>query len=356
MVIFFVWLLAVSLPASAQASYASFDNDTEGWWGDLAVVSWGSTGGNPGGFLQAQDQYLFPERDFNWYRIWPTYGWSPEVWSRSWYLSADIKNLGSTSFSPVFLITAGSTAYEYTFGPLDSGSWQRYELPLTGGWKWQQGSNSFEWVLQNNPSFRIKLLFDGPTIVPRPAGFDNIKLGPSSQGRISTFDTNEEGWSTMGAYIIWHPTAGNPGGFIEFRHFDWHAYVLEAPGKFLGRWQKTGTISADVKFLGTQPLGYDISFKVNRDSTTYLYPFYIRQPITTWTTLSASLADDLNWICSGGTLSLRQVLENVTSFQIDLVLSPIDPNWDTTQDALLLDNIKVRPAALPGVGLLLLGD
>lgn len=164
---------------------------------------------------------------------------------------------------------------------------------------------------------------------------------------ISTFDSDLEGWTGSGAALSWSTTEGNPSGSLSSSDNadDW-AQVI-APAKFLGPWQSTGTVSADIKGgSGEFP-----AFVISDGNTSYEYVFSTKADQSSWQNFSASLSDsgwkliqtgNQNWYYWSppiGTETLATVLQNVTDFHIRTDLAG-------GLDRVYLDNINA-PTAVP---------
>jgi len=51
---------------------------------------------------------------------------------------------------------------------------------------------------------------------------------------ISTFDSDNEGWTATGAFVQHESTGGNPGGFLSIKDTDSDTFVAYVPAKFKG--------------------------------------------------------------------------------------------------------------------------
>lgn len=171
----------------------------------------------------------------------------------------------------------------------------------------------------------------------------------------STFASGTDGWTGLGAIVSWRQTDGNPQPSLnEFDNDHGWAQVI-APAKFHGQWLSTGTVAADLRFVGSgSPVIYDPMFAITDGNTAYEYDF-TTLPTTSWRTYSAALNSAgwkritnstpnwYNWNVPIGTESLATVLLHVTDFHIRVDLTSDAGSGDTSN----LDNIKSDLSSVP---------
>lgn len=163
-----------SLTVQAANQHYSFDADAQGWTAvEGGGVSWISSGGNSGGFLQIADT---TDQDF--LAVFP--GGSLGNWSSylGGTLSFDARNINNETpdWAPFGLVTltSGSTTLSLDLipgnQPPSDGQWHHYEVPLTVAvWGPQLPS-----VLSSLSGASIKGEFHAG--VTEVVGFDNINV------------------------------------------------------------------------------------------------------------------------------------------------------------------------------------
>jgi len=181
---------------------------------------------------------------------------------------------------------------------------------------------------------------------------------------MSTFDSGLDGWTGFHCIVSWD-NDGNPSPALRSgdNAADWAQIV--APAKFHGPWSRTGTVSAAIRFTGTNTQGIALppAFAISDGNTTYQYIFSTL-PTPNWKTFSASLTDPTwtrvtnnsgwyNWNPPIGTEPLAQVLRNVTDFRIR---TDYTDDTDPTKDAAEVDNISVPSVYTPASLMLLILD
>lgn len=185
----------------------------------------------------------------------------------------------------------------------------------------------------------------------------------------STFDSDLEGWTGLGCSVVWDQANGNPGPCLRCSDIRASGAEIAAPANFLGQWPRNGRVSADIRWAGTgtYPIINPVTFVITDGNTTYqcIFP---TMPTTDWQRFQIELqmsmteinqqwtlvASILQWFyqlyLAIGKEIMPQVLQNVTGFYIrtDYVE---DPN--TSNNILLVDNIKILPATTGPINLLL---
>jgi hypothetical protein len=185
---FFALITIVLFITPAHAGLTStFDTGFEGWtvWDatpdDVTNFRWESAGGNPGGFIAADDVGL---RDTFRFR-------SPLSWGGDWsqYLGGTIEwdiflypNPPFTYYNAVELIIDTVGTGDYLVADFDIipvvGQWTHFKIDLTPENLTVLGSLSFDEIIQNVESIFIRGEFS-ETSTPDAEGLDNVRVsGP----------------------------------------------------------------------------------------------------------------------------------------------------------------------------------
>lgn len=164
-------LLISSAPAMAADRSSFFNTDDELWRtaNDAKNLTWISEGGNPGGFLEAED--------ISDGRIW--YFKTPESWAGDWRnykkLSFDLKQSSSTSpivLDDVIVIGKNGNRLTWKGERPPSTSWTSYTLPLDNT-TFKVTQRKFNGVMRNVQEVLIRGEFIGGY---DKAGLDNVVL------------------------------------------------------------------------------------------------------------------------------------------------------------------------------------
>jgi hypothetical protein len=161
---------------------------------------------------------------------------------------------------------------------------------------------------------------------------------------ISTFDNDNEGWTNEGGpgQLYYHPTGGNPDGFIEFEDLGAGTGTLVAPAKFLGDLTayKTGTFSFDLKNTVSNGQHILITYGTIRimseEDTVFHRDIVDTVYLPEWTSFSVPFTAD-EWGVT--TQEWDSLLSNVVDIRI-----LIDPQ-PYHQDRAGLDNFSISPFA-----------
>lgn len=221
---------AATLAGSPVAITSSFDTDAEGWSTDKDARNfrWEPAGGNPGGFVAADDigsgQYWrFAAPGAYLGDLSAYYGQT---------LSYELKQLGVvgtvTNQSDIDIVGGGITL-EYRFGVAPAGEWTSFSVALTEGVGWEvAGSPASETqirsVLTNVTSLSIRGEFRVGT---DSCGLDNVQLGDdcpadlNNDGELNFFDVS----AFIDAYNTQDPVADFAEPFGEFNFFDVSAFI-----------------------------------------------------------------------------------------------------------------------------------
>lgn len=109
----FGWLFAVGLTIAATGSrgmvMSTFDTDAEGWTVNLdgTNLTWHATGGNPGGFISADDKPI----GVTWYFVAPPKFLGDQSAAFGFYLCFDLKDHGTgllEDIPPDVILSSGS--------------------------------------------------------------------------------------------------------------------------------------------------------------------------------------------------------------------------------------------------------
>lgn len=190
----FIALLLVCLTHPAAAQFAStFDTDTEGWWATAGARNgtWNSVGGNPGGYISAEDGLL----NDNWY------AGSPESWAGDWssYIGGSVSfDLIDIAQDPEDQLFGGQGTYypepwevviimdqdnrarwDADIVPVKE-QWTRFEVPLLASTVnlAPTSTETFETIMANASWLLIRgeyFHLDDKT------GFDNVVMKPASE-------------------------------------------------------------------------------------------------------------------------------------------------------------------------------
>ena len=175
--IFIFWLFFMLVCATcANASLVStFNYDDEGWHpGNDVTLSWQSSGGNPGGFLQGDDW----GDGRVWYYVSPvswTGNWSPYI---GYTLSFDLKIIDRgtpTVYDYATVRIYGSDGDVMDWYADDPGnSWTHYELVLNAS-TFGESESYFEGIMSDVTELWIRGEYGGTFDIE---GLDNVVVTP----------------------------------------------------------------------------------------------------------------------------------------------------------------------------------
>ena len=164
---------------------------------------------------------------------------------------------------------------------------------------------------------------------------------------LSTFDADEEGWTSVPASVNFAAAGGNPGGYLH--HVDASAtstYII-APSQFLGDWSSgnsLGSVGFDHKIfsLGSVVNGflpYEIRIAGSGDQATWFGA--TPAGTTDWLSLTAPL-NEAAWSVTG---NWSDLLLNVTDLRIRIEL--VD-NGAGSGDSAGVDNVRLELGEVAG--------
>lgn len=178
-----------------------------------------------------------------------------------------------------------------------------------------------------------------------------LTIQPHAMAALSTFDTDNEGWSVIGdapANAVYHSTGGNPGGYISSKDYvTGGVWYWEAPSAFLGNMSGAygQSLSYDLRqsYLTSQFERDDI-FLIGNSTTLAFDTSY--NPGTTWTSYSVVIDENSGWRIG----NLSGVL--ATQADIQSVLSSLDTlrirgEFRTGTDTGSLDNVNLTVVPEP---------
>jgi hypothetical protein len=195
----FVVLLTIVysiIPVYADLN-STFEHDSEGWtvWDpnpdDVTNFRWVETGGNPGGFIAADDVAL---SDTFWFR-------SPQSWGGDWrqYIGGIIEwdiflypNYPFEYYSQIELIIDEVGTGNYLSAELDiipdNDQWTHFKINLTRENLTVHGDLTFDEIIQNVDTIFIRGEFSS-TSTPDAEGLDNVRVSaPEPTACIGDFD------------------------------------------------------------------------------------------------------------------------------------------------------------------------
>lgn len=225
-------IAAASTPvlAGAPAITSSFDTDAQGWSTDKDArdFRWEASGGNPGGFIAADDigsgQY------------WRFAAPSAYLGDLSAYygesLSYELKQLGTVGTvinqSDIDISGAGITI-EYRFGQAPTGDWTPYSVVIAEGTGWEvNGSPATETQIRDVLADVTDLSIRGEFRVGADScGLDNVRLGEgctadfNGDGQLDFFDVS----AFINAYNNGDSSADLAAPIGELNFFDVSAFI-----------------------------------------------------------------------------------------------------------------------------------
>jgi hypothetical protein len=311
-----------------------------------------ATGGNPGGFLRAEDDVA----GGTWYWAAPAPYLGDQSTAYQGTLSFQLKQSPTTNQfedEDVILEGAGQTLV-FTLPNHPGEAWTAYALSLREGQGWKRGSRDGEAAsaadLQAVLGNVSRLWIRGEYVTGSDTGaLDNVRLQKNCGGTLpirSTFDAHDDDWQVAGdaedgrqtpQYLT---TGGNPGGHIAANDdVAGGVWYWSAPQKFLGNqaaaYQKRLSFDLKQSTLNSQFDEADVML-VGAGQTLVLD--LANNPGTDWTSYSVMLSESANW--KRGDLAG----ESATSADLRAVLGDLTQLWIrgeyvTGSDTGSLDNV-----------------
>ena len=223
-------LCGVAHAGPPMAIVSSFDADTEGWSTrkDARDFRWESTGGNPGGFIAADDigsgsYWRFAASDAYLGDLSAYYGQT---------LSYQLKQLGTvgtvTNQDDVE-ITGDVITLTYRFNNAPEGEWTTFSVELAEGVGWMVSNSpateaQIRTVLENVTELSIRGEYRAGS---DSCGLDNVRLSApclvdfNNDGMLNFFDVSD----FINAYTAGDPSADLAAPFGELNFFDVSAFV-----------------------------------------------------------------------------------------------------------------------------------
>ncbi|MFG0246875.1 MAG: laminin B domain-containing protein [Phycisphaerales bacterium JB052] len=216
--------------AGGDRTLGSFDTDSEGWSTDKDArdFRWEATGGNPGGFIAADD---IGSGEY-WRFAAPSAYLGDRSSSYGFALSYELKQLGTvgtvTNQNDIEIVGSGMTL-SYQFAVAPGGEWTAFSVDLVPGVGWMVGSDpASEAQIRSVLSDVTGLSIRGEYRVGADScGLDNFVLG----GRC-TADFNQDGVldffdvsAFIDAYTSDDPAADLAAPFGELNFFDISAFI-----------------------------------------------------------------------------------------------------------------------------------
>ena len=216
--------------AGAPAITSSFDADAEGWSTDKDArdFRWEATGGNPGGFVAADD--------IGTGQYWRFAAPAAYLGDLSAYyaqtLSYQLKQLGTvgtvTNQSDIDISGAGITL-EYRFGVTPTDEWTPFSVVIEEGAGWEVGGvpateSQIRDVLASVSALTIRGEF---RVGADSCALDEVQLGDgcaadlNNDGVLDFFDVS----AFISAYSAQDPAADFAAPFGEFNFFDVSAFI-----------------------------------------------------------------------------------------------------------------------------------
>lgn len=341
-------LIGVTGAASGQEILAqsTFDADLEGWsirtnnsntGCDLTALvtrtpTWESSGGNPGGFIQAVDPA--ESRTAFWHAPAGFLGDQSSAYGGT--LSYDLKQSATSSqYNEIDLVLEGGgirLVFDTAYNPRTT--WTHYDVPLetSVGWRVTTCDGPFATEAQIRQAlgdvtmWLIRAEYRGG---PDTDGLDNVVLAEDSGIEPELSDTFESGiggwWIVADATPSWAPTEGNPGGCLRGDDFaTGELYVFVAPTKYSG--DRSGLVGSTLALDFRASPGADyqpqLSF-VTLSNGVQTLSYVSPGPITgnVWRRHLIPLAPSPDWTRTSdnqpATLEdFQGVMSNLTSFMI----------------------------------------
>jgi len=216
--------------AGASGIASTFDSDDEGWSTDKDARNfrWEASGGNPGGFVAADDigsgQY--------WRFSAPSAYLGDRSASYGFPLSYELKQLGSvgsvTSQNDIEITGNGTTLW-FRFGVAPTDVWTPFSVDLVAGVGWMVGNEpateaQIRSVLEDITDLSVRGEY---RVGADSCGLDNFTLGQdctadfNNDGQLDFFDVS----AFIAAYQNGDPSADLAAPFGELNFFDVSAFI-----------------------------------------------------------------------------------------------------------------------------------
>ena len=221
-----------SVSLGAPPVVSTFDADAQGWSTDKDARNfrWETDGGNPGGFIAADDigtgQY--------WRFDAPAAYLGDKSGSYGQTLSYDIRQLGivgTVTNQPDVRLVGGGVTIEYRFGVAPTGEWSGFSVQIEAGAGWTRGAqdateSDIRAVLADLTHLSIRGEY---RVGADAAGLDNVSMG---RGCVADFDANGQlNFFDVSAFIAAFnnadPAADLAAPFGVFNFFDISAFIAE---------------------------------------------------------------------------------------------------------------------------------
>jgi hypothetical protein len=314
----------------ASIIQSSFEDDEEGWTLRGGSLSWNDSGGNPGGFIIAEDVI-----DTNMDILAPPKFLGNLLEFENGTISFDAIELENVSdpwhtFGVVTITSdAGSISKDLAPGPL-RWVWTHYSGILSAA-EWGVSDSEWKAILSNVTEITINIE-SGWFVGAETVGVDNIIVDSDPMTRIirplntvleSTFDKGDEGWWIYfdGKNFTYHASGGNPGGFISVEDQGLgETWFFVSPDTWAGDWSSFlgGTISFDQKLISGDTNKYYSAVDVIIDTEgTGHYASWssgIDPKLGTWTHYEVRISES-NFEITGDR-TWGQILSNVTNLVI----------------------------------------
>ncbi|MAO22556.1 MAG: hypothetical protein CMJ35_01025 [Phycisphaerae bacterium] len=216
--------------AGSNGAIGSFDLGSEGWSTDKDARNfrWEPAGGNPGGFIAADD---IGSGEY-WRFAAPSDYLGDRSSSYGYALSYELKQLGTvgsvTNQNDIEIVGNGMTL-SYQFGVAPSGDWTAFSVDLVAGVGWMVGNESateaqIRSVLGDVTSLSIRGEY---RVGADSCGLDNFVLGGlctadfNNDGALDFFDVS----AFIDAYSNGDPSADLSAPYGEFNFFDISAFI-----------------------------------------------------------------------------------------------------------------------------------
>ena len=325
---FFLVILIVFGVQKLEASkiQSMFEDDEEGWTLRGGSLSWNDSGGNPGGFIIAEDVI-----NTNMIILAPPKFLGNLLEFENGTISFDAIELENVSdpwhtFGVVTITSdAGSISKDLAPGPL-RWVWTHYSGILSAA-EWGVSDSEWKAILSNVTEITINLE-SGWFVGAETVGIDNIIVNSEPISRVgrpldtfleSTFDKGDEGWWIYGdgKNFTYNASGGNFGGFISAEDQGLgESWFFVSPDNWAGDWSSFlgGTISFDQKLISGDTNKYysTVDVIIGTEGTGHYASWSsgIEPKLGTWTHYEVRIVESNFEIVGNRTWS--EILTNVT--------------------------------------------
>ena len=216
--------------AGVPAVLSTFDTGTDGWTTlkDARDFRWEETGGNPGGFIAANDVGSGAYWRFNapsaYHGDKSAYYGLPIT-----YQLRQIGSVGTVTNQDDIRITGGGVTIDYRFGTTPGSEWTTFSIELVEGAGWEVSNTpateaQIRAVLAEVTSLSIRGEY---RVGADSCGLDNVYLGVpcavdyNNDGELNFFDVS----AFINAYNNNEPAADLAAPFGELNFFDVSAFI-----------------------------------------------------------------------------------------------------------------------------------